>query len=137
MPAPFLPSPRPSALQLLVAILLLVFVAGYVVPNIVRYPWHAIVFVVIAIGLASATGAGEWLIERVKASRHPAARRCLAMSRTLVAVINGVPPYNAGRWWIVRTLVQTVFYAMVFAASLAVIVAIGFVFTQMDGKLPP
>ena len=28
------------------------------------------------------------------------------MSRTLVAIINGIPPYNAGRWWIVRPLVR-------------------------------
>ena len=122
-------------LQLLAAIVLLVFLVGYVVPQVVRYPWHSIVFVVIVIGLASATGAGGWLAGRIKDSRHPAARRCVALCRTLVAIVNGAPPYNAGRWWIVRTLVQSAFYAAVFAATLAVIVAIGFVFTQIDGAM--
>lgn len=124
-------------MQLVAAIVLLVFLAGYVVPNIVRYPWHSIVFTVIIVGLASATGAGEWLIGRVKASRHPAARRCVTVCSTTLAIVNGTPPYNAGRWWIVRTLVQTAFYVAVFAATLAVIVAIGFVFTQMDSQLAP
>lgn len=125
---------RPATVQILAALLLFAFLAGYVVPNVIRYPWHSIVFVVILIGLASATGVGERIAERVQASRHPVARRSVAMARTLARIVNGHAPYHEGRWWIVRTLVQAVFYSAVFAATLAVITAIGFVFTQMDGK---
>ena len=116
----------------IVAILLLVFFVGYVVPNIIRYPWHTLVFLAVAIGLAAAMGAGERLMARLKASQHPAARHYLALHRTLFAILEGVPPYNLRRWWIARTLVQCVFYAAVFAATLAVIVAMGFVFTRLD-----
>ena len=121
-------------MRIIAAIVLLAFIAGYVVPNIVRYPWHSIMFVVILAGLASATGAGERLVAAVQASRHPVARRCVATSRTLVRIINGHTPYHEGRWWIVRSVVQALFYCAVFGATLAVITAIGYVFTQMDGK---
>jgi hypothetical protein len=119
-------------LYLVAAILLLVFLAGYVVPNIIRYPFHTLVLVVIAIALAVAAGAGEALMDRLQMSRHPAARRCHAAYRTLAAILEGVPPYSAGRWWIVRTLLQSVFYAAVFGATLSAIVGIGFLFTRMN-----
>ena len=122
----------PSVLYLVAAILLLVFLVGYVAPNIIRYPFHTLVFVVIAIALAVTAGAGEGLMDRLKASRHPAARRCHTAYRTLVAILDGVPPYSAGRWWVVRTLLQSAFYAAVFGATLAAIVGIGFLFTRMD-----
>lgn len=121
-------------MQVVAALVLAALLLGVVVPNVIRYPWHSIVFVVILVGLASATGAGEWLLERMQSSRHPIARRAVAIARTLARIVNGHAPYHAGRWWIARTLVQVLFYCAVFGATLAVITAIGYVFTQMDGK---
>jgi hypothetical protein len=115
-----------------IAILILIFVVGYVVPNIFRYPWHTLVFVVVGIGLIVLMGGGERLMARLKASEHPAARRYLTAHTTFLAIVEGVPPYDAGRWWIVRTLAQGLFYAVVFAAVLALLVAMGFVFTRLD-----
>lgn len=95
-------------MQFIIAILVLIFLAAYVIPNIFRYPWHTLVFVVVGIGLSLAVGGGDRLMARLKASEHPAARRYLAAHATFFAILEGAPPYNAGRWWIVRTLAQGV-----------------------------
>lgn len=119
-------------MQILIAILVLAFLLGYVVPNIIRYPWHALVFVVVGIGLILAMGGADWVMARLKASQHPAARRYLAAHATFFAILKGAEPYNAGRWWLVRTLVQSVFWIAAFAAGLALIVAMGGVFHWLD-----
>jgi len=119
-------------MQILIAILLLVFLAGYVVPNIIRYPWHALVFVAVGIGLTLVMGGGDWLMARLKASQHPAARRYLAVHATFFAIVEGAPPYDAARWWIVRTLVQGGFWIVILAIALALIVAMGGAFHWLD-----
>ena len=49
-------------MQILIAILILVLLIAYVVPNIMRYPWHTLVFVAVGIGLTLAMGGGERLL---------------------------------------------------------------------------
>src|SRR5262245_60020321 len=95
-------------MQYIIAILRLIFLVGYVIPNIVRYPWHTLVFVVVGIGLTAALGGGEKLMAWLKASEHPGARRCVAAHGTLSALFEGVAPYDQRRWWLARTLVQLV-----------------------------
>ena len=119
-------------MQYLIAILVLVFLVGYVIPNIIRYPWHTLVFVVVGVGLTAALGGGEKLMARLRASGHPAARRYLAVHGTLFDIFEGVPPYNRGRWWLVRTLVQLVLGGVLLAAALAVLVAMGAAFNWLD-----
>lgn len=115
------------------AIVLLALLLAFLVPGMIRHPWHAVVAVVIGVGLASATGACDWLMDRAKSSRHPLVRRWMDIQRKLIAVVNGAPPFNAGRWWIARALLHAAFYCAVLGATLATIVAIGKVFTQMGG----
>lgn len=121
-----------NAFRLLAGILLLAFLVGYVAPNIIRYPLHTLVFVAVGAGLVYLSGGGDRVMTRLKASEHPAARRYVAAHATFFAILEGVPPYNAGRWWLARTLVQGVFWVVALAAALAVIVAIGGVFLWLD-----
>ena len=119
-------------MQILIAVLVLAFLIAYVVPNIIRYPWHTLVFVAVGIGLALASGGGDRLLARLKASEHPAAQRYLAAHTTFFAILKGAPPYNAGRWWLVRTLAQGAFWIVILAAGLTLIVAMGGVFQWLD-----
>jgi hypothetical protein len=121
-------------MQIVIALLLLAFLLGYVVPNIIRYPLHALVFLVVGAGLVYLSGGGERLMARLKASSHPVARRYLVAHTLFFSILQGVPPYNAGRWWLVRTLVQGVFWVAALALALAVIVATGGVFHWLDTK---
>lgn len=116
----------------LIGILFLAILAGYVIPNAVRYPWHTIVFVAAAIGLSAMSGAGERVMSRLKASAHPAARRYLALHAGFFALLQGVPPYDSGRWWLPRTAVQALFWGVALAAVLVVMVAMGYVFHWID-----
>lgn len=119
-------------MRLILGIVLLLFLALYVIPNIIRYPWHTLAFAVVGIALSLAAGGGNWLLARMNASPHPAARRLAAAYTTFTDLVHGVPPYNEGKWWIARTLAQGVYWAVVLAAALAVLVALGGVFVWLD-----
>jgi hypothetical protein len=116
----------------LIGVLVLAFLAGYVIPNAIRYPWHTIVFVAAALGISAMAGAGERVMSRLRASAHPAARRSLAMHAGFFALLHGVPPYDSGRWWLARTVVQALFWMVMLAAALVVLVAMGYVFHWID-----
>ena len=119
-------------MYIIIGVLLLLFFALYVVPNIIRYPWHTLVFVVAAAALSLATGAGNRLIARLNASTHPAARRFAASCATFTAIVHGVPPYKEARWWIARTLAQALYWGVALTMALAVLVALGAVFVWLD-----
>ena len=119
-------------MQLILAILLLVFLVGYVVPNVFAYPWQSLVLVVAAVVVTAVADGGERLMARLRASERPAVRRYLAAHDRFLAIFHGVPPFDAGRWWMVRTLVQGVFWVVMLAAALAVLVALGGVLNWVD-----
>jgi hypothetical protein len=116
----------------LIGILVLAFMAGYVIPNAIRHPWHTIVFVAAALGISAMAGAGERMMLRLRASTHPAARRSLAVHSGFFALLHGVPPYDSARWWLARTVVQGLFWMVMLAAALVVMVAMGHVFHWID-----
>jgi hypothetical protein len=118
----------------LIGILLVAFLAGYVIPNAIRYPWHTIVFLTAAAGLSAMAGAGERLMSWLKASPRPAARRYLALHAGFFGLLHGVPPYDSGRWWLPRTAVQALFWTITLAAALTVMVAMGYVFHWIDAR---
>ena len=105
---------------------------GYIGVNIVRYPWHTLVFVGAAIALSYAAGGGSRLMAHLNASPHPAARRFVAGCAELSAIVKGVPPYNKARWWIARSLVQFVYWVVMAAMILAVLAALGGIFVWLD-----
>ena len=115
--------------------LLVLAILVYVAINVVRYPWHTLVFVLAATALGLAAGAGNRVWSWLSASPHPVARGFVAGCAGLNAIVQGVPPYNAGRWWIVRTLVQIVYWAIMLTLALAVLAALGGVFVWLDNLL--
>ena len=123
-------------MQLVLAVVFLIFLAGYVIPNILVYPWQSLVLIVACIGITVVADGGERVMGRLRASQHPAVRRCLSVHDTLFAIFNGVPPYNEGRWWLVRTLVQGVLWVVILSVAIAVLVALGAVLHWIDTKNP-
>ena len=117
--------------RLILALLILAFLAL----NIIRYPWHTLVFVVFGVALSLLAGGGGRLKALLDASPHPAVRRAMAACATFTTLVHGVPPYNEGRWWVVRTLAQTVYWAVMLVAAAAVLVALGGVFVWLDKQL--
>ena len=123
-------------MQLVLAVVFLIFLAGYVIPNILVYPWQSLTLIVACIGVTMVADGGERVMGRLRASQHPALRRYLSAHDKFFAIFNGVPPYNEGRWWLRRTLVQGVFWVVMLAAALAVLVALGAVLEWIDPKKP-
>ena len=119
-------------MQLILGIVLLLFLVLYVIPNIFRYPWHALAFIVAGIALSVVAGGGTRLLAWMNASTHPAVRRVVAAYTAFTNLVHGVPPYNEGKWWIARSLAQAVFWIVMLAAALAVLVALGGVFVWLD-----
>ena len=122
-------------IQLVLGILLLLFLVLYVVPNIIRYPWHTLVFIVAAIAVSFVAGGGTRLLAWMNASPHPGARRLAAAYATFSELVHGFPPYNEGRWWIARTLAQAVYGVVALAAALALLAALGGVFVWLDQNM--
>ena len=118
-----------------VGAVLVLIVLVYVGVNIVRYPWHALVFLAAVVGLGLATGAGARVKARLNASQNPAAQRLVSGWAALNAIVKGDPPYNEARWWLPRTLVQLAYWAVMLAMVLAVLVALGGVFVWLDKAL--
>jgi hypothetical protein len=112
--------------------LVVLAILAYVAINVVRYPWHTLVFVLAAIALSIAAGAGSRVMAWLAASPHPAARRLVAGCTGLNAIVQGAPPYNEGRWWVVRSLVQFVYWAIMLVLGIAVLAALGGVFVWLD-----
>ncbi len=119
-------------MRLILGILLLLVLVLYVFPNIIRYPWHTLAFIVVGITLSLAAGGGSRLLAWMNASPHPAVRRLAAAYTTFTDLVHGAPPYNEGKLWIARTLAQGVFWTVMLAAALAVLVALGGVFVWLD-----
>ena len=112
-------------MQLVLAVVFLIFIVGYVIPNILVYPWQSLVLIVACIGITVVADGGERVMGRLRASQHPALRRYLSAHDKFFAIFNGVPPYNEGRWWLRRTLVQGVFWVVALPLMFAVLVALG------------
>ena len=124
--------PYHSGMRYVLSALIVLAILAYVAINVVRYPWHALVFVLAAIALSIAAGAGGRLMTWLGASPHPAARFVVAGCTGLNAIVHGDPPYNEARWWVVRSLVQLVYWAIMLVLGIAVLAALGGVFVWLD-----
>jgi hypothetical protein len=112
-------------MQTVIAIGCLVVLLLIGVPFAIKYPWRvAMVVSFFAIHVAVMVGY-EALIERLRESQRPAARRLVALHVAVFGLMGNNPPYDDPRYKVRRAAVQTLVYLSAFAFYIWLLVKLG------------
>ena len=112
-------------MQTAIAIGCLVVLLLIGVPFAIKYPWRvAMVVAFFAIHIAVMVGY-EALIERLRKSQRPAARRLVALHVAIFGLVGNNPPYDGPQYKVRRAVVQTLVYLSAFVFYLWLLVTLG------------
>jgi hypothetical protein len=119
-------------MQTVIAIGCLVVLLLIGVPLATKYPWRvAMVVAFFAVHVAVMVGY-EALIERLKESQRPAARRLVAIHVAIFGLMGNHPPYDAPQYKLRRAVVPTLVYLSAFAFYVWLLVKLGVVLDWLE-----
>jgi hypothetical protein len=112
-------------MQTVIAIGCLVVLLLIGVPFAIKYPWRVAMVVTFFAAHVAVMVGYEALIERLRESQRPAARRLVATHAAIFGLMGNHPPYDTTQYKVRRAVVQTVVYLAAFVFYVWLLVELG------------
>lgn len=112
--------------------LLVILLIG--VPFAITHPWRVAMVVCFFLAHVLVGFSYDRLLDRLRASRHPAARRFASAHAAVAGLLTGEPPYDGPERRIARGFVQTVFFLAAAVFYVLLLVWLGGVLDWLENQ---